>query len=490
MKTNFPPIVFACILLMGCGVVRMSSSPMLIKIPEASRQENFTNDQLKTFLKQSESPSILVRNLSVTGTDVASNANTARIVAILESGLTRNGFDVRDRSLFNSVIQSASTNQSVDYQKLYEQTQVDLLFEVSGYSINDLYKVDGYWLDDRFLYFPTQERLVDGRKQKYRPSYLFRGMSIEIKVIILKDNLMGGVYSYSYVPCAEELGGARIIQLQPLRYSPFIGARDIDAVMDDDGNSSLLQSRGERLDQAMENYITTTVIPKIMADMKGTIYESPQPYIAQTAPRVQENKPEEPEQRSRFTITNRFQPQRREQTSSESTPVVTTPLVVGETINSFEKLAPAVKNLISQRYVQQVGAKKANKKSLTDLEKMEELKSEYQKEINQFIITSVSPVGKSPTEEGVIFLVPPQTEYPVTSDYGLLFFVDGECLGTGTSAKGMFSQLAIDHFSSGIHTVIITTARGRVLFESSVDFSIKDKFFFSQNQGGRIVLAS
>lgn len=268
------------IILPGCGSRNISDSDsdsdekyILIKDYEP---QPFTNDQLKNFMNQSDSfvPSIVVRSSGSTG-NISSTSSSDRICSLLEMALAKSsGFDVRDRSIFESAVlshQRVSISNKADsvYLKLYEATGVDLLMEVTNYSLNDEYPVTGYYdKKGKFREFDTINEGTEKDPRMVHPRYIFRGMSLTIKVIILKDNLVGGSYSYYYVPCAESKGGAVITQMYPLRYwVPYESSRDLEAVLDDERGARYME-RNQRLDRAMENFISEEVIPGIVNDMK------------------------------------------------------------------------------------------------------------------------------------------------------------------------------------------------------------------------------
>lgn len=265
--TKVIAVVMAGVLCVSCGV-----SKKYIIIKEEPRKENFTNSQLRNYVRKTDSPVIVVRSIGQAGS-ISSNSSSDRVCAILESSLAKHGFDVRDRAIFESVAVSSGNNKQMTYSQLYKTTQVDLLMEVTNYALDDYYYVNGYY--DASGSYHKFDPIQDGRS-RYTPTYLFRGMSLTIKVILLKDNLIGGSYSYSYVPCSEESGGALIVDMDPLRYRPADDARDIDAVLDDRQGMGLMQNRAQRLDRAMEKFITDVVVPGIMQDMRGVSYNQAQ----------------------------------------------------------------------------------------------------------------------------------------------------------------------------------------------------------------------
>lgn len=109
----------------------------------------------------------------------------------IEKQLFKEGFSVRDRGLFNQVLDN---NQSVDYTKIKELTDTDLILELVsldgsvGYSTNVCYTdPDG------------QQRFIE----VYKGS---QGASVEFKLVYVKTNQIVGTYKIHYTPC---LNGCR-----------------------------------------------------------------------------------------------------------------------------------------------------------------------------------------------------------------------------------------------------------------------------------------
>lgn len=110
----------------------------------------------------------------------------------IEKQLFKEGFSVRDRGLFNEVLDGGG---SVDYSKISALTNTDLILELVrienpvGYATNVCY-TDG---DDR-------QRLIN----EYRD---MRGASVEFKLVYVKTNEIVGSYKIHYTPCLEGCRG-------------------------------------------------------------------------------------------------------------------------------------------------------------------------------------------------------------------------------------------------------------------------------------------
>ncbi|MDR1170437.1 MAG: hypothetical protein LBK97_06350, partial [Prevotellaceae bacterium] len=133
--------VIAAMSITSCGrragIDSSLQYPPLISI-KSDAPDVYTEESFQNLMKSSDyKPSVVVRNNVSSGSDVSSNSNSTRIVALVERGLSRNTIDVRDRSLFDRVLKSYSdNNQSINYVELSEKTQTDLLFEITDYTID------------------------------------------------------------------------------------------------------------------------------------------------------------------------------------------------------------------------------------------------------------------------------------------------------------------------------------------------------------------
>lgn len=588
--------------LVGCGV----SQNNRIIIKEEPRRENFTNKILRNFIKKQESPRIVVRSTGTTGS-ISSSSGSDRICSILETALAKNKFDVRDRSLFEAVANSHGKNgKTLTYEELGEATGVDLLMEIANYSLADYYTFDGYYnSQNRFVKFePVNEG--DKRHPIYvKPRYILRGMSITIKVILLKDNLVGGSYSYSYVPCSEESGGALITQLYPLRYIPNKESRDIDAILDDDQNAGLIERQSQRLDRAMEDFLSNVVVPGMMADIKGEVYANERPVgsnndsqgfrtgnsksetyaghsneeqnstvsvddlmekyhieglISQYARALSEDHKDEVDKVSKqiadakqavfddaalsFKVKNEFynkvtlkakdakatakqqlrakkkelqkeaaQEIPKERTGKgETQRILTTEEASGMKerdmfasivpINSFGKISSAVSTLVGQLAQKQLNNKKdlvKKQKEIdnleaeyvakkTDLDKWDYLESGVLADINQFVITSVSPSGiNMPLDQDAIILYLPMLLEKTEPDLAFYVFLDGDCVGVGSQIKGFYINMGSRDKESTFHDLRIYSSNVKThvkacVFDSTVSFAIKTNYNFIREE--------
>ncbi|MFD2570175.1 hypothetical protein ACFSUS_05985 [Spirosoma soli] len=122
---------------------------------------------------------------------VESQYDETALYNAIEKQLFKEGFSVRDRGLFNEVLDA---NQSVAYSKISSLTNTDLILE--------LVRLDnpvGYTTNVCFTEGDDQQRLIN----EYRD---MRGASVEFKLVHVKTNEIVGSYKIHYTPC---LGGCR-----------------------------------------------------------------------------------------------------------------------------------------------------------------------------------------------------------------------------------------------------------------------------------------
>lgn len=279
-KIAFPmfAMVIAIFVVSCAPKVTTSLSTKYVKISPPIGDKPFTNEQVVDDIKKTDRPTVVVR---------ASSVCYQRINDLLERGLLNNKFDVRDRNVFENVIKSiSSANQTLDYQMLYEKTQTQLMLEVTYCSFDDEYEVTTYIQDGvekPFFHYEYVTNPAKPKKKMYREvkdTYVFTGMSIEIKVISLKDNLIGGIYKYYYTPCSEADGGCEITYMpQPnalgmITESGFTyrgtDKKEIGAIGNQNsGNSQLRESSNDKLSKTVEDYIAKTIVPDVLKKLQG-----------------------------------------------------------------------------------------------------------------------------------------------------------------------------------------------------------------------------
>lgn len=123
---------------------------------------------------------------------VESRYDETALYNAIEKQLFKEGFSVRDRGLFNQVLDA---NQSVAYSKISSLTDTDLILELVR-----LDSLVGYATNVCYIEPNEEQRLID----EYRDA---RGASVEFKLVHVKSNEIVGSYKIHYTPCIEGCRG-------------------------------------------------------------------------------------------------------------------------------------------------------------------------------------------------------------------------------------------------------------------------------------------
>lgn len=180
------------LLLMGC-----SAPTKIIKFPKRP-DDVFANSNLKEFFRTNKNPNIVLR---VPNSDDKATSNTSTnkdnnvLYNAIEKELLKQGYSVRDRGLFNEIINKSG---STDYSKIKDLTNTDLILEVVN-------------IDPKVIYSTNKVTLVGNKKtteQIGNIDYKRYGASVEYRLIMVKNNEIAGTYKYNYQPCPDgcELG--------------------------------------------------------------------------------------------------------------------------------------------------------------------------------------------------------------------------------------------------------------------------------------------
>lgn len=155
----------------------------------------YANSNLKEYLKNNNSPKIVLRvpNSSDRATSNTINSTNNNVFYnAIEKELLKEGFNVRDRGLFNEIMDKS---KSADYTKLGEETDTDLILEVVN-------------LNTDVAYTTNKLTMVNNgnRSENYQIGnidYKKSGASIEFRLIMVKNNEIAGNYKYNYTPCVD-----------------------------------------------------------------------------------------------------------------------------------------------------------------------------------------------------------------------------------------------------------------------------------------------
>jgi len=188
-------------------VMLVNQSPKIVlRVPETRKgvtNDQSTDGQFKKRQRDIRRPA---------SDDVPYNDNL--LYNAIEKELFRQGFSVRDRGLFNEVLDKA---MSVDYSKVNGLTNTDLILE---------------WINiDRQVGYKTNVCYETTRRNKQKVIQLpaeFRrlGASVEFKLVYVKSNEVVGTYKLHYTPCTSgceyEYRGGRLTPVDPrLKIGPY-----------------------------------------------------------------------------------------------------------------------------------------------------------------------------------------------------------------------------------------------------------------------------
>lgn len=175
--------------LYSCSTRTISSSATLGTIQfEKKPDEIFTNPKLKKILKK-ESPSIIFRAplnpFAVTQNNVAANG---LVINTMEKEFMKAGFTVRDRGLFERVVQQGEMN----YAKIKDLTNTDIVLEYVGFTPHQV--------------TTNQYYTRNGKLKMLACPLTFDGYSIEFRAVYVKENEVAGSYKFYRMPCSGDNG--------------------------------------------------------------------------------------------------------------------------------------------------------------------------------------------------------------------------------------------------------------------------------------------
>ena len=185
MRNSF--IFLATILFLSC-----SSSTKIINYPKKP-DEIFVNANLKQFLKANTAPKMVLRvpnSADKATSNTSTNQDNNLLYNAIEKEFLKAGFSVRDRGLFNEIINKTG---STDYSKIQDLTNTDLILEVVN-------------IDPKVIYSTNKVTVVSKKKRTEEIQgidYKRYGASVEYKLIIVKNNEIAGAYKYNYKPCPD-----------------------------------------------------------------------------------------------------------------------------------------------------------------------------------------------------------------------------------------------------------------------------------------------
>lgn len=139
-------------------------------------------------MDKNSSPSIVLRVPDAVEKATKSEEN-AFIYNAIEKELVIAGFDVKDRAVFNEVV---NKNNELDYKSLKELTNTDLILE--------LIRVEGKIEHNTNVFYTKRDK----QKLAKRGGTIVRyGQVLEFKIVMLEKNEYGGSYSFYHTPCKD-----------------------------------------------------------------------------------------------------------------------------------------------------------------------------------------------------------------------------------------------------------------------------------------------
>jgi len=152
---------------------------------EGKADEIISSQKIKDFMAQNSNPTIVLR-VPFTEERTTQSEPNSYIFNAIEKELVLGGFNLKDRGLFNEVVDKAS---DIDYKELRELTGTDLLLELVRFETNIKHSTNRIF-DKHGVSITVDNATIN------RP-----GAAIEFKLILLENNEYGGNYSFYYTPC-------------------------------------------------------------------------------------------------------------------------------------------------------------------------------------------------------------------------------------------------------------------------------------------------
>lgn len=153
---------------------------------QAPTPETISSDKLKEFLKENPNPKIVLRVPNSKSSATEEDVNTY-IYNTIEKELLKKNFIVRDRALFNEIIRKSG--DKVDYSELKKNTDTDIILELTNLETDVVYKTNEY-------------STINGKKHLFdKGDISARGIKVDFKVVLIKDNEFAGNYNFNYAPC-------------------------------------------------------------------------------------------------------------------------------------------------------------------------------------------------------------------------------------------------------------------------------------------------
>jgi hypothetical protein len=179
--------IFIAVLLSSVILNFSCSSSKTLRFSKKA-DEIVTTESLKNFLNNTKNPKVVLRVNDASYT-VTEGENIDYLYNAIENQLLSSGFVVRDRQLFNQIIGNDDNN--IDYQKLKDKSDTDLIIELTKLDPKIEYETNKYFDNNN-----------DEKVDKYSKRKRY-GASVEFKIVLINSNEFAGVYKFNYTPCVE-----------------------------------------------------------------------------------------------------------------------------------------------------------------------------------------------------------------------------------------------------------------------------------------------
>jgi len=159
----------------------------------APPEEMITTRLLSDFLKENKYPKIVLRTHKATkktteSEDVIGDYND--LYNAIEKEFLNSGYIVRDRALFEQVVSNSAN--TINYEELGAKSDTELIIELSKLDMEVLYQTNKYYSGR----YAEKERLLNYMYSRY-------GVSVEFKIVLIRNNELAGSYQFNYAPCSE-----------------------------------------------------------------------------------------------------------------------------------------------------------------------------------------------------------------------------------------------------------------------------------------------
>lgn len=183
-KTCFKltPLIILMLSSIACGTIY----EVRFDIPEP---DLVTTEYLKEYLSEKESIKIVLRTPE-NNQQITEDNEFGEIYNTIEKELLREGFIVRDRAIFNQVINRTSTE--INYMDIKEKTDTDLILELVNIDTKLKFETNTYYTTD------GEKRTFD-----YGHTVINYGATVEFRVVLLEKNQFAGSYTFKYAPCTD-----------------------------------------------------------------------------------------------------------------------------------------------------------------------------------------------------------------------------------------------------------------------------------------------